>query len=75
MNTNSIGAVQFLMSDTGERTAAVIPIEGWKAIEALYMERIEILEDIRESFIELKEIRAGRLEARPIEELWDELED
>ena len=75
MNATSIGKVQFLLNDSGERTAALIPIEGWNAIETLYNERIQLLEDLREAFIELKEIRAGRLQARPIEELWDELED
>jgi len=75
MDSHSIGTVQFLTSDTGERTAAVIPIEGWDAIEAIYRERIATLESIREGFLELKEIKAGRLQARPINELWDELED
>ncbi len=75
MTAKQLPQVQFLTSDNGERTAAVIPIDAWKAIEEVYKERIAILEGIQEGLTELKEIKAGRAKGVPIENLWDELED
>ncbi len=76
-------SLQFIQNEKGKRAGVYIPINEWKQMKAQYKElasweepnlsKVQILENIRQAVEEMKLIKAGKLEGRPLQELLDEL--
>jgi len=75
--------VQYLINSKGKKTAVVLPIKDWLAIEKRldgfededYKEptKSEILEGIRQGLREVKLIEEGKLKATPLKDFLNEL--
>src|SRR5690625_38218 len=75
--------IQIIQDDKGKPAGVFIPIEQWNKLRKKYSElddlelkhsnTEQILEEFKEAMMELKNIEAGELKARPVKELLDEL--
>ena len=75
--------LQVIQDSKGKATGVFIPIHDWKELKRQhkYLEALEyeaptkeqILQELKEAIIELTLVKQGKLEARPAEELLDEL--
>jgi heme oxygenase len=75
--------LQVVNNSKGKAAGIFIPIRDWNKLKKRYkgLEEFEleepsknqILEELKEAFIELKLIEQGKLKARPVDELLDEL--
>ncbi len=76
-------SLQFIQNEKGKNAGVYIPISEWKQMKAQYknleaweepnLSKAQILENIRQAVEEMKLIKAGKLEGRPLQELLDEL--
>lgn len=76
-------SLQFIQNEKGKNAGVYIPIGEWKQMKAQYknleaweepnLSKTQILENIRQAVEEMKLIKAGKLEGRPLQELLDEL--
>lgn len=76
-------SLQFIQNEKGKPTGVFIPINEWKEMKERYedlvaweepaLTKTEILDNIRTAFVEMKLVKAGKLEGRPARELLDEL--
>jgi len=74
--------LQIIQDSKGKATGVFIPIKEWKTLKKQYHD-LELLEaepnknlmlaELKEAITELKLIEQGKLKARPIKELLDEL--
>jgi len=75
--------LQIIQDSEGKTTGVYIPIRDWKELKKLYkdLEALEhqehnkeqVLKELKEAVLELKLIEKGKLKARPVKELLDEL--
>jgi len=75
--------LQFISDSKGETAGVFIPIKDWEALkkkhegleEEEYREptKQEILDGIKQAVKEINLIKKGKLKARPVKELLDEL--
>lgn len=74
--------LQIIQDSKGKTTGVFIPIKEWKTLKKQYhnLELLEadsdknlILKELKEAITELQLIEQGKLKARPISELLDEL--
>ena len=71
--------LQVIKNSEGKPTGVFIPIKEWTKLKKVYKElndlesKNSILNDIKDSLIELSQVEKGKLKARPISELIDEL--
>lgn len=65
--------VQYIMDDRGNRTAAVVPIEAWEDLIGSLDGKALLMEEIKQSFREIKMAREGKITLRPAQDLLDEL--
>ena len=75
--------LQIIQDSKGKATGVFIPINDWqelkkqhKDLEILEYEepsKEQILQELKEAVIELKQVEQGKLKARPIQELLNEL--
>ncbi|RYE28992.1 MAG: hypothetical protein EOP42_15450 [Sphingobacteriaceae bacterium] len=75
-------SLQIIQDNDGKPTGVFIPIKEWKTLKKQYhdLELLEaepdknqLLTELKEAISELKLIEQGKLKARPIKELLDEL--
>ncbi|WP_419801887.1 hypothetical protein [Mucilaginibacter sp.] len=75
-------SVQIIQNSKGKPTGVFIPIKEWKTLKKQYqdLEQLEaepdkslILIELKEAITELQLIEQGKLKARPVKELLDEL--
>lgn len=62
----------FLTNDKGKKTAVQIPIREWESIQK-ELRKLELLEDLKQAFHEMKQHEAGKLNTPTTEELLAEL--
>lgn len=75
--------LQIIQDSQGKATGVYIPIKEWnelkkefKVLESLEYEepsKEQILDELKEALIELKLVEQGKMKARPIQNLLDEL--
>lgn len=75
--------LQVIQDNKGKATGIFIPISDWNKLKRKYKELDELedeesskeilLKDLRQAIAELKLIEKGKLKARPVKELLDEL--
>lgn len=75
--------LQIIKDSKGKATGVYIPINEWKELKKQYkdLEALEyeeptkeqIIQELKEAVIELKQVEQGKLKARPAKELLDEL--
>lgn len=75
--------LQIIQDSKGKATGVFIPINKWNELKKRYkdLEELEyeepskeqILQELKEAFIELKLVEQGKIKARPAKELLDEL--
>lgn len=75
--------LQVVNNSKGKAAGIFIPISDWNKLKKRYKgleefdlvepSKNQILEELKEAFIELKLIEQGKLKARPVEALLDEL--
>ncbi len=75
--------LQIIQDSNGKATGVYIPIRDWKELKKQYknLESLEyeeptkeqILQELKEAVKELKLVEQGKLKARPVKELLDEL--
>jgi heme oxygenase len=75
--------LQVVNNSKGKAVGIFIPISDWNKLKKRYKgleefdleepSKIQILEELNEAFNELKLIEQGKLKARPVEALLDEL--
>ncbi len=75
--------LQFISDSTGKATGVYIPINEWKKLKKQYKElealeyqeptKEQILQELKQAVNELKLVEQGKLKARPVKELLDEL--
>jgi hypothetical protein len=75
--------LQFIQAANGKPTGVFIPIKDWKKMkkqnknldvwEQPDLTTEQILNNIRQAVEEMKLIKAGKLEGRPLQELLDDL--
>jgi|AntRauTorckE5430_2_1112549.scaffolds.fasta_scaffold00384_5 hypothetical protein len=68
-----IDNIQYVTNNKGEKTALMVPIEKWDELLDLIVQRHRFSEELKEAFEEVKLIRAGKIKARPVQELLNEL--
>jgi hypothetical protein len=76
-------SLQFIQNEKGKPAGVYIPINEWKQMKAQYKNleaweepnrtKAQILDNIREAVEEMKLIKAGKLQGRPLQDLLDEL--
>jgi hypothetical protein len=76
-------SLQFIQNEKGKPAGVYIPISEWKQMKAQYknleaweepnLTKAQILDNIREAVEEMKLIKAGKLQGRPLQDLLDEL--
>jgi hypothetical protein len=76
-------SLQFIQNEKGKPAGVYIPINEWKQMKAQYknleaweepnLTKAQILDNIREAVEEMKLIKAGKLQGRPLQDLLDEL--
>ena len=64
--------VQFVSNSKGKVTAVQLPLKEWQEVEKK-LEAFKIAESIRTGYKEMKQIMAGEIEAKTIEEFLNEL--
>ncbi len=74
--------LQIIQDSKGKATGVFIPIKEWKTLKKQYQD-LKLLEsetdknliliELKEAITELKLIEQGKLKARPVKELLDEL--
>ena len=76
--------LQIIQDSKGKATGVYIPINEWKELKRQYkvlgdleaegpIEKDQLLQELKEAIRELKLIEQGKLKARPIQALLDEL--
>ncbi len=74
--------LQIIQNSKGKATGVFIPIKEWKTLKKQYqdLELLEadsdknlILKELKEAITELQLIEQGKMKARPVKELLDEL--
>ncbi|MCF2442668.1 hypothetical protein L0657_01775 [Dyadobacter sp. CY345] len=75
--------VQVIQDSKGKATGVFIPINEWDKLKKQYEElanmedeelsKMQLLEEIKQALIELKLVGQGKVKARPIQALLDEL--
>ncbi len=75
--------LQVIQDSKGEATGVYIPINEWKELKKQYkdLEALEyeeptkeqILQELKEAVLELNLVEQGKLKARPVKELLNEL--
>lgn len=75
--------LQFIQAANGKPAGVFIPIKDWKRMKTQYknleaweepdLTTEQILNNIREAVEEMKLIKAGKLEGRPLQDVLDEL--
>lgn len=75
--------LQTIQNSKGKTTGVYIPINEWKSLKAQYSDlasleyeeptKKQLLQELKEAVAELKLIEQGKLKARPVEELLNEL--
>lgn len=75
--------IQFIKDSKGKATGVYIPISEWMSLKKQYKDledleydepsKEQILQELKEAVNELKLVEQGKLKARPVEELLDEL--
>ena len=76
-------SLQYIQNEKGKRSGVYIPIRDWKLMkkenknlekwDEPNLTKAQILDNIRQAVEEMKLIKAGKLEGRPLQELLDEL--
>ena len=75
--------LQMIQDSKGKATGVFIPINEWKALKKQYKDlaileydestKEELLQGLKQAVTELKLIEKGKLKARPVKALLDEL--
>jgi hypothetical protein len=75
--------LQVIQDNNGKTTGVYIPIKDWKELKKQYKDlavleyeeptKKQILQEIKEAVIELRQVEQGMLKARPIQDLLNEL--
>lgn len=75
--------LQVIQDSKGKATGVFIPINDWKELKKQHKElavleyeeptKEQILQELKEAVIELKQVEQGKLKARPVQELLNEL--
>lgn len=75
--------VQVIQDSNGKATGVFIPINEWDKLKKQYEElanledeeptKTQLMEEIKQALIELKLVGQGKVKARPIQALLDEL--
>ena len=75
--------LQVIQDGKGKATGVFIPINEWDQLKKKYKDlaileydepsKVNLLEEIKEALIELKLVKQGKLQTRPIQALLDEL--
>ncbi len=75
--------VQVIQDSKGKATGVFIPINEWDKLKKQYEElanledeeptKTQLMEEIKQALIELKLVGQGKVKARPIQALLDEL--
>ena len=74
--------MQYIVNEKGERVSVILDMTQWNAIlqelkilesDDAPMSKSEILGSVKQAVKEINLIKAGKLKARPIKELLDEL--
>ena len=75
--------LQVIQDSKGKPTGVFIPISDWQELKNQHKELAEleyeepskeqILQELKEAIIELKQVELGKLKARPMQELLNEL--
>ncbi|MEM8523707.1 MAG: hypothetical protein AAGG68_03640 [Bacteroidota bacterium] len=67
--------INYLINESGERTAVIIPIKEWDSILQWYKtttEYQELKKDLKGAFEEVKQIEKGEEAKRSLDNLFDE---
>ena len=75
--------LQVIQDSKGKATGVFIPISDWQELKKQHKDlalleyeapsKDQILQELKEAVIELKQVEQGKLKARPIQELLNEL--
>ena len=75
--------LQIIQDSKGKATGVFIPINDWQQLKKQHKDlaileyeepsKGQILQELKEAVIELKQVEQGKLKARPIQELLNEL--
>lgn len=75
--------LQVIQDNKGKATGVFIPISDWQELKKQHKDlaileyeepsKEQILQELKEAVIELKQVELGKLKARPIQELLNEL--
>lgn len=75
--------LQVIQDSKGKATGVFIPISDWQELKKQHKDlaileyeepsKEQILQELKEAVIELKQVEQGKLKARPIQELLNEL--
>lgn len=75
--------LQVIQDNKGKATGVFIPISDWQKLKKQHKDlaileyeepsKEQILQELKEAVIELKQVELGKLKARPIQELLNEL--
>jgi len=75
--------LQVIQDSKGKPTGVFIPISDWQELKKQHKElavleyeepsKEQILQELKEAIIELKQVELGKLKARPLQDLLNEL--